>query len=189
MAFTKGARVKVIGGRKSMGVTGTIFWIGDNKYGEGQRFGIRGDDGETHWVPEEHCEGTSETMEVPEAPELSKGDEVTWMDGEMLLSGHVFWLGPNKYGSGTRAGVKDPQGETHWFDTRRLQRAEGASSQVAPAPASAPPDAGGSRFDQPAAFGAPAWDDGPPMDDAWAESVGVPEGSEAEGVSDDDIPF
>ena len=43
----KGDRVKVTSGR-SEGVTGTVFWMGQNKYGPGDRFGVRGDDGQTH---------------------------------------------------------------------------------------------------------------------------------------------
>ena len=180
MAFEKGDRVKIVGGRKSKGVTGQIFWVGENKYGEGQRFGIRGDDGETHWVPEEHCEASTETMEVPEGPELSKGDRVLWTDGGVELDGEVFWLGPNKFGPGTRVGVKDDDGETHWMDSRRLTKLEDGA---APPPRPEPPPASGSAFDQPDAFGAPpAWE-GPPVDDAWADSVGEPEGA------DDDIPF
>lgn len=182
MAFRKGDRVKVIGGKKSLGVTGTIFWVGENKYGEGQRFGIRGDDGETHWVAEELCEATRETMEVPEGPEIGKGDRVQWGEGDDLLEGTVFWLGPNKFGPGTRIGVKDDDGETHWLDSRRLtQVAEGA------APAPRPPRAprGGSAFDEPDPFSSPpVWEDAPPVDDAWADSVGEPE-----GLDDEDIPF
>ena len=41
----KGQRVKVIKGRKAVGVTGTVFWIGDNKWGEGKRIGDIGGGG------------------------------------------------------------------------------------------------------------------------------------------------
>jgi len=188
MAFDKGDHVKVIGGRNSKGVTGTIFWVGENKFSEGQRFGIRGDDGETHWVPEEHCEASKEVMEVPEGPELDKGDRVQWTVGDGAAEGEVFWLGPNKFGSGTRVGVKDELGETQWFDSRRLSKVD------VPSTPSAHPDGpavGGSAFDAPDAYGAPAgsWGDAPPIDDDWASSVGEPEGGEAAEVSDDDIPF
>jgi hypothetical protein len=188
MALDKGDRVKVIGGRKSKGVTGTIFWVGENNYGEGQRFGIRGDDGETHWVPEEHCEASDERMEVPEGPELGKGDRVQWGDADALAEGVVFWLGPNKYGPGTRVGVKDDAGETHWYDSRQLTKLDSP-----PTPTAHPdgPGPGGSAFDQPDAYGAPAagWGDAPPIDDDWAASIGEPEPSEAAEISDDDIPF
>ena len=185
MGFAKGDRVKVVGGRKSMGVTGVIFWIGDNKYGEGQRFGVRGDDGETHWVPEEHCEATQEVMEVPEGPALEKGDRVQWSEDDRSFEGSVFWLGPNKFGPGTRVGVKDDDGETHWFDSRRLTRLDEA---IAPSPHPDGPAPEGPGFDGPdegAGFGGgPAsWEEAPPVDDAWAHSVGEPEGA------DDDIPF
>ena len=48
--YNKGARVKIIRGRSGVGVSGEIFWKGDSRYSDGERLGIRGDDGETYWI-------------------------------------------------------------------------------------------------------------------------------------------
>lgn len=197
MALGKGDRVRVVGGRKSKGATGTIFWVGENKYGEGQRFGLHGDDGETHWIPEEHCEPWSEAPPEPTGPEVQRGDRVRWTEGEQPLEGEVFWLGPNKFGPGTRCGVKDDDGETHWVDSRKLipgdhERRPGAAEPdggFVPTDLSEPPlDADvwdGSPLstspDVP-----PDWDEPPPPDDAYADAVAVPADEE---IYDDEVPY
>jgi hypothetical protein len=45
--MTKGDTVQIIKG-KSKGTTGTIFWVGETKYGA--RVGIKPEDGETVWA-------------------------------------------------------------------------------------------------------------------------------------------
>jgi len=124
----KGARVKVVKGRKSNGVTGTIFWVGDNKYGEGKRYGLKGDDGATHWVAAEHCEAWDAPPEPVEAPDLVRGDRVAFQrDGEPD-EGEVFWVGPSRHGPGTRVGVKTHDDETLWFDARQVKKLDGAAA-------------------------------------------------------------
>ena len=46
----KGTRVTIIGGRRGKGQSGSVFWTGKNKWGDGDRLGVSGDDGETYWV-------------------------------------------------------------------------------------------------------------------------------------------
>ena len=118
----KGSRVLVVKGRKAKGVTGTVFWTGDNKFGEGKRLGIEGDDGQTHWVPEDYVEETD--MQPPEVEPPEKGETVTWTNGEDTLSGTVFWVGESKSGKGYRVGVKDAEDETHWLDARQIEAAQ-----------------------------------------------------------------
>ncbi len=120
----KGTRVGVIGGRKAKGVTGTVFWVGEGRYEQGQkRLGIHGDDGETYWVSAEHVQETNAAPPPRDEPELAKGDVVRFeLEGE-LVEGEVFWVGPSRQGQGLRVGVKDPAGEAHWLDAHQVQRA------------------------------------------------------------------
>ena len=61
------------------------------------------------------------------------------------VEGTVFWEGPNKYGEGTRLGIKDAGGETHWVSAEHvdlLDAAEGEDAEQAKAaPAGPGPDA------------------------------------------------
>mgnify|MGYP000082207142 CR=1 FL=1 len=137
----KGARVKVVKGRKSQGVTGTVFWIGDNKYGEGKRYGIKGDDGATHWVGADMCEAWDKPPEPVEEPDLVRGDRVRFeRDGEPD-EGEVFWVGPSKHGPGVRVGVKTHDEETLWFDARQIEKVDGSAPAPRPAARRAPPAA------------------------------------------------
>ena len=119
MAIGKGDRVLVVKGKKSLGTVGTVFWIGPNKFGEGNRLGIKSDDAETHWVPEAYVEVTA--LQAPEVEPPEKGASVSWMDGDLPRAGTVFWVGESKAGNGYRVGVKDDDGETHWLDARQLE--------------------------------------------------------------------
>lgn len=114
----KGARVRITGGRKAVGTTGTVFWLGPNKWGEGERAGIEGDDGETYWITVQHLEPTDDAPPEVEVPE--KGDTVRFELEGVEVEGVVFWTGPAKSGRGTRLGVRDPSGEAHWIDARKV---------------------------------------------------------------------
>ena len=99
---------------------GEVFWIGDDRYKQGgKRVGIHGDDGETYWVSMDYVEPTNEPAPVPEGPDPSKGDRVLWKQGEDEGEGTVFWVGEGKTG-GSRVGVQCDDGETRWFDARRV---------------------------------------------------------------------
>ena len=118
----KNTRVEIVGGRKGQGVVGTIFWVGENKYGSGKRFGVHGEDGETYWVPEEHVKAsdTSPPPALDESQIPNRGDCVSFNKGGEAFAGEVFWVGQNKSGPGHRVGVKDDMGETHWLDARHV---------------------------------------------------------------------
>lgn len=57
--FEKGDRVRIVAG-DAKGHSGTVFWVGESKFGPGKRFGVRGDDGETYWADQGEAEATDE---------------------------------------------------------------------------------------------------------------------------------
>lgn len=123
----KGVRVAIVKGRKGNGVVGTVFWIGEDKYNEGQkRLGVRGDDGETYWVSADNVELTDVPEAEPEEPDYEKGDRVTYEHRGEEGIGEVFWVGPSKHGPGYRVGLKIEGEEDLWLDSRQVKaRIEG----------------------------------------------------------------
>lgn len=117
----KGSRVRIVKGRKAVGVTGTVFWLGDNKFGEGKRAGIEGDDGETYWIATENLEESDDAP--PEVEPPAKGERVRFELEGVEVEGEVFWVGEAKSGRGYRLGVRDAAGEAHWVDARRARPA------------------------------------------------------------------
>ncbi len=118
--MNKGSRVKVVKGKKvPIDTTGTIFWLGDNKFGEGKRAGIEGDDGETYWISLEHLEAIDDAP--PEIEPPKKGDMVRFVlpEAEVEVEGPVMWVGEAKSGRGFRIGVRDHDGGIHWMDSRK----------------------------------------------------------------------
>ncbi len=161
--MTKGDRVKIARG-KGTGVAGTIFWVGENRYGPGQRFGIKGDDGETYWSAEDQLEAADvPPPPEPEGPVPNKGDRVEWTQGGASGFGRVFWVGQSRSGPGMRFGVEDDDGETRWLDQRFVKVTDAAG---------APPPARRAPRDEQAGQEEPAWDDAPAWDEAPA--VGEP---------------
>lgn len=130
----KGARVEIVKGRKGKGVTGEVFWIGDDRYNEGgKRVGVSGDDGETYWIRMDYVQETDKAPPEVAAPELSKGDRVIWSQGDEAGEGLVFWTGEGKRGD-PRVGVQCDDGETRWFDARRVTLlTDGVDAPSAPA--------------------------------------------------------
>ncbi|MCB9669746.1 MAG: hypothetical protein H6734_09780 [Alphaproteobacteria bacterium] len=129
----KGARVKVVRGRKvPIGTVGTVFWVGDNPYGDGQRLGIEGDDGETYWTAGKNCEVTEE--EAPEIEPPEKGARVAFEEDGEAHEGEVFWSGPAKSGNGFRVGVRCDDGETRWVDARKCTLAADPAEEDEPPP-------------------------------------------------------
>lgn len=114
----KGSRVEVARGKKSVGVIGTIFWVGDTQWGEGKRTGIEGDDGETYWIALEHLDPSATVM--PEIEPPARGSRVRFEFSDVMVEGEVFWVGPSKSGNGWRVGVKDASDEPHWLDARAV---------------------------------------------------------------------
>lgn len=190
----KGARVTIVRGRQGVGVSGEIFWKGPNKYGEGDRFGIRGDDGETYWISEEDVEpAAGPPPELEPGRAYEKGDRVAFSQGGRDGTGTVFWVGQSRHGPGQRLGVRDdaPEGEDDavWIDARLVRPLEeGEVVPSAPAAPAAPAPAADPAPDED--WAAPAGPDDlpePPPDDGyldqWAGSV--PDEDEAEGIPPD----
>lgn len=48
--IAKGATVEITGGREGVGKCGEVFWVGDSKFGQGMRYGVKTPDGTTYWV-------------------------------------------------------------------------------------------------------------------------------------------
>jgi hypothetical protein len=55
--MAKGTRVQITRG-EAAGTLGEIFWVGENKFGRGPRYGVRDDEGQTHWVDGPSCEAS-----------------------------------------------------------------------------------------------------------------------------------
>lgn len=123
----KGDRVKIKSG-KGLGVCGSIFWEGASRYGDGKRFGMRGDDGETYWVDQSQVEEASGPAPVEEAGDtFEKGARVQFKLGEREGVGSVFWTGNSRNGPGQRLGVRDDENpdDAVWIDARFCQAIEG----------------------------------------------------------------
>ncbi|MCA9570148.1 MAG: hypothetical protein KC656_20020 [Myxococcales bacterium] len=128
----KGDRVQITGGRQGRGKSGSIFWKGPNKFGPGDRFGVKGDDGATYWVLEADVRPAS--GDAPEAPPertFEKGARVQLQHEGQQVTGHVFWTGQSKVG-GQRLGVRtEPDEATVWIDARYVEPAEGGAAPEA----------------------------------------------------------
>lgn len=178
LKLEKGARVAIVGGRKGNGVRGEIFWIGENKYGPGMRYGVKGDDAETYWVDQDHIgpEDAVPETKVEAKPALDKGQWVEVTKGrDAGQKGEIFWVGDSRFGAGKRYGLKNADDETIWADGQQVE------------PIETPPDA------QPSAEaprGAPRASDAPPADDApFPDDAPLPEPDDRADAFDDDIPF
>jgi len=113
----KGSRVRVATGRQAVGVIGTVFWVGKNRFDDGKRAGIEGDDGQTYWIDLKHLEPTTEPAPVLPLPPI--GARVRFEFHGVEVEGVVFWTGPSKEGPGDRLGIHDPGGGAHWIDARK----------------------------------------------------------------------
>ncbi len=117
-------------------MTGTVFWEGENQWGEGTRLGIEGDDGETYWINSENVEilDAEQDEGPPAPPSLKRGDRVVWGSEDLPRSGEVFWVGESRTG-GQRVGIRDasdPEGEAIWRNASQVR--------VFEVPASSGPD-------------------------------------------------
>jgi len=187
--FAKGDRAAIVGGRKNpVGMRGQVFWVGENKFGEGNRYGLKGDDGVTYWVNEPDIgpeEGAPPPPEMPDVPSetFEKGSRLSIVKGPSAgTEGEVFWVGESKFGPHMRYGIKDDEGETHWADAPLVELLSAPSA----------PSGGAS----------PSNGDGPPMPDGevagvtgappMPDDVPLPEPDDFAAATDDfadDIPF
>lgn len=164
----KGTRVRIISGRQGQGATGTVFWTGPSRYGEGLRLGVRGDDGATWWVDEGNVEETTAgPPPVDPGPTFEKGDRVAFEVAGRQGTGSVFWIGESRHGPGQRLGIHDDDGEEAvWLDAR-FARLETAT-----------PPAAASEVEEetpwepyPESYEMPPVDDGAPTDDAYLDAL------------------
>jgi len=199
--YAKGDRVAITGGKQGVGVRGDVFWIGENKYGPGWRYGVKGDDGETYWLDEGKVGDEKDAPPPPEgsAPSmepLDKGDRVRIRAGEHKgVLGAVFWIGDSRYGKGKRYGVKGDDAETYWVDQPQVEPSdepvpEGANTpeEKRAAPSARNEFSDDDGYDDAPLPGAPtdggSFDDAPPPDDTdYFEADGSEEGDAG------DIPF
>jgi hypothetical protein len=121
----KGDRVKITKG-PGKDTVGEIFWSGPNKWGGGERYGVRGDDGDTYWVNSADVEAASGPAPKVEAGrEYAKGDRVAFKVRGREGTGSVFWIGDSRSGPGQRLGINDDDGEDAvWLDARFVQPLE-----------------------------------------------------------------
>ena len=130
----KGSRVKFKSGAKA-GVTGTIFWTGKDKYKGGERYGVTGDDGETHWANSSEVEASDAPEPDADAGEqFEKGDRVSFRDRGNTGTGTVFWTGDSRRG-GQRIGIRDDHDADNaiWLDARAAERLSEEDDPGAPA--------------------------------------------------------
>lgn len=167
----KGARVTITGGRNGKGVSGEVFWKGANKWGSGERLGVRGEDGETYWVSDEDVElASGPAPKVEAGPTFSKGDRVMFKQRGEEGTGSVFWIGESRNGPGQRLGIRndaDPDNAV-WLDARFAKPLEGEAPPAGGAPPAVLHDDGDSE--EP--WSPPVNMDevpGPPIDDAYVD--------------------
>lgn len=180
----KGDRVQITGGRQGKGKTGTIFWKGPNKYGGGDRFGVRGDDGETYWVSSDDVESSQSAEPQPDPGHtFSKGDRVKYTVRGQRGIGSVFWIGESRSGPGQRLGVRpDDAEEAVWLDARQAELLDETEASSAAVPSPHPGPARGASDAE--------WED----ESDWSPAVGLDEmpapppmdDSAIDGWSDDD---
>lgn len=182
--YAKGDELAIVDGKSDIGVRGTIFWSGANKYGPGFRYGLKDEDGETYWVDEANL-GTPEGAPAPapkpprEAkPALEKGSYVEITGGKEGKGekGEVFWVGDSKFGKGLRYGIRNDGGTTFWVDEDFVTLLNAPAKK--PKEAGAAPSNAGNEFSDnfsdnefsddfsdDAPIGAPPPDDDAPFDD------------------------
>ncbi|MFT4621374.1 MAG: hypothetical protein ACI8PZ_000026 [Myxococcota bacterium] len=174
----KGTRIRIVKGRKGKGVAGTVFWEGPNKWGEGTRLGIEGDDGQTYWIASDSVEPLTKAEDAgpPPPPEVSKGDRVAYQQGDAEGVGRVFWVGKGRNG-GLRLGINDDESEEPvWLDARAvrvLDDGEMAAPSPPPSPRALPTQPAASPADD-YGFIAADEDDEPPPPVPWSGPVGEP---------------
>jgi hypothetical protein len=183
--FGKGDRAAIVAGKRDVGVRGAVFWIGPNKYGEGMRYGLRGDDGATYWVDESQVGPEAGAPPAPERPAreaLSKGDRVKITSGRegVGTTGEIFWVGDSKFGVGLRYGVRVSEDETYWVDEAHVELVEKGEGGGGGRRASRGSDA----TPPPKRTQAAAGETPPPVDDE-----GWPSDDDYAAPDDDEIPF
>lgn len=98
-------------------IRGTITWVGPSRYGDGYRYGVRADDGSTHWVDEADITPEAGPATVS-ADAIQKGTRVSVTKGP-----HAGVVGEVYIASAAgRFGVRDDDEETFWVEGKHLQK-------------------------------------------------------------------
>ena len=99
-------------------VRGHITWVGPSRYGNGHRYGIKDDDGGTHWVNED-CVTPEVDPSAQSDGEIGKGSRVRITEGEHAgVEGDVYVAGPTG-----RFAIRDDDEETYWVERKHLESA------------------------------------------------------------------
>jgi hypothetical protein len=212
--FDKGDRAAIVGGRNPLGTRGEVFWVGENKFGSGMRYGLKGDDGVTYWLDSEEIgseEGAPPAPPPPDRPPLDKGTRVKIVGTKDAgIEAEIFWTGASKYGPGMRYGVKNGE-ETYWVDEANVEvidapagnapagNAPSGNSPAGRAPAGNAP--GNAAAGRPASNGAATRGGGPdspeepppagpqPMADGPVADAELPPEAFDHNIDEEDIPF
>ncbi len=117
-----------------MGVTGEVFWKGPNKYGPGERLGVRGDDGQTYWTADADVVPSDSKPDLSPGEQYDRGDRVQFLRNGEQVSGEVFWTGQSRGGPGQRLGVRvEGEEDPTWIDARLVRAAqESTAASAAP---------------------------------------------------------
>lgn len=199
--FDKGGRAAIIAGRYPLGTRGEVFWTGENKYGQGMRYGLKGDDGVTYWLNDEEIgteDGAPPAPPPPDRPPLDKGARVRIVGTkDEGVEGEIFWTGASRYGPGMRYGVKEGEA-TYWVDEANVKPLDepGAGGATGAEASDGGAEGGG---DEPASGGAFQDDvDGPdepppaepmPMDEPAPTDDDLPPEAFDHDVADDTMPL
>jgi len=187
--FDKGDRAAIIGGKNPLGTRGEVFWVGENKYGAGMRYGLKADDGRTYWLNDEEI-GSEEGAPPPpppkpasDKPELEKGTRVKIVGNKDAgVEGEIFWTGQSRYGPGMRYGIKSGE-ETYWADEDNVEVLEAPQGGGAAQGAQGRIGGGPESPEEPPPAGPMPLDDAVPTDDELP-----PEAFEG-NIPEEDIPF
>ena len=193
MKFDKGARVLIKSGNNGAGVCGEVFWKGAKKWGDGERLGVRGDDGETYWIDDVGVEATDKTSAPPDPGQTySKGDRVSFKSRGQEGRGTVFWIGDSRNGPGQRLGINnDASEDAVWLDARFAAPLSADDDEpLAPSAPDdfAPDDFGGGEDNDDGAPWTPPVDMNampapPPMDDSAIDTYAAGQDEEGDDVS------
>ena len=98
-------------------IRGQVTWVGPSRYGDGHRYGVRADDGSTHWVDE--ADITPEAVSAAAgANAIQRGTRVRVIDGPHAgVEGEVYIAS-----AAGRFGVRDDDEETCWVEEKHLER-------------------------------------------------------------------
>jgi hypothetical protein len=90
LQIEKGSQVEIVRGRKvPLGTTGTVIWIGPDKYTRGAyRIGVKDADGEVHWTAESNARATDAAGKITSAEEIITTTEAR---GARLIESGTGW--------------------------------------------------------------------------------------------------